>query len=68
MTDEIRIHVTPNLKECLNIFRTAAAALPEGDLKNQAAAAVEYVAAAFRGEPQPEGGRSCPGGKFLIQP
>jgi len=60
------IEVTPNIQKCLEIFREAAKSLPEGDLKTQAEAAVEYLDRTVKGEPQPMEGRSCPTNKVFI--
>ena len=66
MTDKLMIEVTPNLLECVKIFKEAAAALPEGELKTRVQGAAEYLEATFEGRPQPEGGRACPRPSHLV--
>jgi len=60
------IEVTPNIQKCLEILRGAAKSLPEGDLKTQAEAAVEYLDRTAKGEPQPMEGQVCPTNKLII--
>ena len=55
-----RISVTPNMKKCLEIMKEAAKALPPGDLKKRAQAAVDYMERTFEGQRQPMGGGECP--------
>ena len=59
------IEVTPNIQKCLEILREAVKSLPDGDMKTQAEAAVEYLDRTARGEPQPMDGRSCPTEKII---
>ena len=61
-----KIDVSPNVLRCLEVLREAIKSLPEGDLKNQAEGALEYLESAARGEPQPNDGISCPGNKMII--
>lgn len=61
-----KIDVTPNVKRCLEVLREAIKALPEGDLKNQAEGALEYLESTARGEPQPNDGISCPVERMII--
>jgi hypothetical protein len=61
-----KIDLTPNVMKCLEILREAVNALPEGDLKTQAEAALEYMESAARGEDQPNEGRGCPVHKPII--
>ena len=61
-----KIDVTPNVERCLEVLREAVKLLPEGDLKNQAEGALEYLESAARGEPQPHDGIHCPLGKVII--
>ncbi|MGB2764782.1 MAG: hypothetical protein WBC20_10260 [Candidatus Aminicenantaceae bacterium] len=60
------IEVTPNVERCLEILREAVKSLPEGELKAQAEAAVEYLDRTAKGEPQPMEGRGCPTNKVFI--
>jgi len=61
-----KIDVTPNVEKCLEVLREAIKALSEGDLKNQAEGALEYLESAARGEPQPNDGISCPVERMII--
>ena len=61
-----KIDVTPNVMKCLEILRESVNALPEGDLKTKAEAALEYMESAARGEDQPNEGRSCPVSRPII--
>lgn len=61
-----KIEVTPNVMKCLEVLREAVKALPEGNLKIRVQGAVEYLEEATKGEPQPNDGVSCPGGKIII--
>jgi len=60
------IEVTPNVQKCLEILKDAVESLPEGDLKTQAEAALEYLDRTARGEPQPMDGLTCPINKVII--
>lgn len=66
MKQNISIEVTPNVKKCMQILTEAAKALPDGDLKTRAEAALEYLSRTFAGDPQPEGGQKCPPGILII--
>lgn len=61
-----KIDVSPNVLRCLEVLREAVKTLPEGDVKNQAEAALEYLESAARGEPQPNDGISCPVERMII--
>ncbi len=61
-----KIDITPNVLKCLELLREAVNALPEGDVKTQAAGALEYLESTARGEPQPNEGLSCPPNRPLI--
>jgi len=67
MTDEITIQVTPNVQKCLEELTTAVNSLPAGDLKERAEGAIQYLSQTFKGQPQPRGGRDCPGGSAVIK-
>lgn len=67
MAESKRISVTPNVKKCLQILRSAVKAMPEGDLKKDAEGAVRYLNRTFQGKPQPGAGRTCPGGTRVIK-
>lgn len=67
MARSIRISVTPNVKKCLEHLKAAVKALPEGELKENAKGAVNYLSRTFKGEPQPGGGSSCPGGTRMVK-
>jgi len=60
------IEVTPNIQRCLDILREAVKSLPEGELKEQAEAVVEYMDRTAKGEPQPTEGEACPTNKLFI--
>lgn len=66
MTDNITIEVTPNVLKCLEILKAAVESLPEGDLKNNAEGAVDYLDRTAKGEPQPLEGKLCPVEKLII--
>ena len=61
------IRVTPNVLRCLDELRAAAKALPDGELKRRATAALEYLGRTFSGEPQPNNGISCPVDTAIIK-
>jgi hypothetical protein len=67
MTDEISIQVTPNVQKCLEELTAAVTSLPAGDLKERAEGAIQYLSQTFKGQPQPQGGRGCPGGSGIIR-
>ena len=60
------IEVTPNVQKCLEILKDAVESLPEGDLKTQAEAALEYLDRTAKGEPQLMDGLTCPTDKVII--
>ena len=60
------IRVTPNVQKCLEELKAAVKSLPAGDLKKRAEGAVTYLSRTFKGERQPGGGISCPGGGLFI--
>jgi hypothetical protein len=66
MAKSKRISVTPNVKKCLEHLKAAVKALPEGELKENAKGAISYLSRTFKGERQPGGGATCPGGTRLI--
>ena len=61
------IRVTPNVKKCLTQLKAAVKSMPEGDLKDTAQGAVNYLSSTFQGKPQLGRGRFCPGGKRIIK-
>ena len=65
MADNISIEVTQNVKECLVIFGEAVESMPDGDAKNEAAAALEYLKKTADGESQPLNGERCPAGVLV---
>lgn len=60
------IRVTPNVQKSLEALKAAVKSLPAGDLKKRAEGAVRYLSSTFKGERQPGGGISCPGGRVFI--
>ena len=61
------IRVTPNVKKSLAQLKAAVKAMPEGDLKDNANGAINYLSRTFQGKEQPGRGRICPGGARLIK-
>lgn len=61
------IRVTPNVKKCLAQLKAAVKAMPEGELKDNAQGAVNYLSSTFQGKMQPGRGRICPGGTRFIK-
>jgi hypothetical protein len=55
------IRVTPNVKKCLTHLKAAVKALPDGELKDNANGAINYLSRTFEGKPQPGRGIKCPG-------
>jgi len=54
------IRVTANVKKCLEILKNAQKEMKEGELKEEAKAAVKYLEKTFKGEKQPLRGAVCP--------
>ena len=61
------IRVTPNVKECLKVFKEVEKTLPEGDLKKRAKGAIRYLDRTFDGERQPLRGRECPKNTIILK-
>ncbi len=61
------IRVTPNVKKCLTQLKTAVKSMPEGDLKDNASGAINYLSSTFQGKPQPGRGIVCPGATRIIK-
>ena len=61
------IRVTPNVRKCLDVLNEAVNALPAGDLKRKAGAALRYLSRTFKGEPQPMKGADCPASTLVIK-
>lgn len=54
------IRVTANVQKCLEELKEAVKALPAGDLKRRAEAALDYLSRTFKGVRQPGKGIWCP--------
>lgn len=67
MAKSKRISVTPNVKKCLEYLKAAVKALPEGELKENAKGAINYLSRTFKGERQLGGGATCPGASRMIK-
>jgi len=61
------IRVTPNVKKCLAELKAAVKALPDGDLKDNANGAINYLSRTFQGKPQPGRGGVCPGVTRIVK-
>jgi len=61
------IRVTPNVKKCLTHLKAAVKALPDGDLKDNANGAINYLSRTFEGKPQPGRGIVCPGATRIVK-
>ena len=61
------IRVTPNVKKCLTHLKAAVKEMPEGDLKDNASGAINYLSRTFQGKPQPSRGIKCPGVTRIIK-
>ncbi len=66
MSEKLEIEVTPNLEKCLEVLKEAVQELPSGELKDKSEGALEYMSRTFKGEPQPNKGRSCFPGMIFI--
>ncbi len=66
MAKSKEIRVTPNVKKCLAYLKAAVAAMPEGELKDNAKGAVNYLSRTFEGKPQPARGIKCPGSTRIV--
>jgi hypothetical protein len=62
------IRVTPNVKKSLEELKAAVKSMPEGNLKERAEGAIDYLSNTFKGKAQPGGGRICPTAKPVIKP
>jgi len=60
------IRVTPNVKKCLTHLKAAVNAMSEGEMKENAKGAINYLSRTFQGKPQPGRGIKCPGMSKLI--
>jgi hypothetical protein len=61
------IRVTPNVKKCLTQLKAAVKEMPEGELKDSASGAINYLTRTFQGKPQPGRGIKCPGMTRIIK-
>lgn len=61
------IRVTPNVDFSLKELKEAVKSMPEGDMKNRAQGALNYLSRTFKGEPQPVQGRRCPGTRKIVK-
>ena len=61
------IRVTPNVQKCLKELCAAVKSMPAGEKKERAEGAINYLSSTFKGQPQPRGGRVCPGGRPIIR-
>jgi len=61
------IRVTANVKKCLSELKEAVKAVPPGDLKKRAGAALDYLERTFKGEKQPLRGKECPVDRLIIK-
>lgn len=66
LNEKIKIEVTPNLEKCLEVLKDAVQELSPGELKEKSEGAVEYISRTFKGESQPNEGRSCFPGMIFI--
>ncbi len=53
------IRVTPNVLKCAAALREAAELLPDGEGKERARKALDYLDRTFAGKPQPRRGEPC---------
>jgi predicted ATP-grasp superfamily ATP-dependent carboligase len=61
------IRVTADVQKCINVLKEAVKAVPLGDLKKRAEAALGYLEKTFKGEKQPFRGSKCPVDKLIIK-
>jgi hypothetical protein len=61
------IRVTPNVAFCLKELKEAVKSMPEGDFKERAQGALNYLSRTFKGEPQPAQGARCPAPKKIVR-
>jgi hypothetical protein len=61
------IRVTANVQKCIDELKKAVKAMPLGDSKKRAEAALDYLEKTFKGEKQPLRGRECPVDKLIIK-
>ncbi len=61
------IRVTPNVKKCLSELKAAVNAMPDGEKKDNAKGAINYLSRTFQGKPQPGRGIKCPGSTKIIK-
>lgn len=66
MAESKTIRVTPNVKKCLTYLKAAVDEMKDGELKDNAKAAISYLSRTFQGKPQPGRGVKCPGTTRLI--
>ena len=67
MAESKTIRVTPNVKKCLTQIKAAVKSMPEGDLKDNANGAINYLSRTFQGKAQPGRGIKCPGMTKIIK-
>ena len=60
MFPEKTIKVTPNVEHCLKIFEDAIGSAPEGEKKDEAISALDYLRKAAEGEEKELVGWDCP--------
>ena len=63
----IRVTVTANIWKCHRELKKAVKAVPPGDLKKRAGAALDYLERTFKGEKQPLRGKECPVDRLIIK-
>jgi hypothetical protein len=61
------IRVTPNVLNCLVELKKAVKAMPAGELKKRANAALAYLDRTFQGERQPRAGAECTEHTLIIK-
>jgi len=63
----IRVTVTANIWRCHRELKEAVKAVPPGDLKKRAGAALDYLGRTFKGDKQPLRGKECPVDRLIIK-
>jgi len=68
MAESKTIRVTPNVQKSLKELKAAVKSMPEGDKKEKAEGALNYLSNTFKGKAQPGRGLRCPTSKPIIIP
>ncbi len=55
-----KITVTPNVEHCFKLFEKVAQSLPEGEMRDEAAGAAEYLLKSIRGGQPSFRDEACP--------